>query len=47
MDTETLKRVWTLVMLVLLISTAPQWMAPGAAKVSTYEAPWVYPGLMP
>jgi hypothetical protein len=47
MDKETLKRVWTLIMLALLVSTASQWMQPGAAKVSGYEAPWIYPGLEP
>jgi hypothetical protein len=47
LDKETVKRFWTAVMLLLLVVTAPQWMQPGAAKISAYEAPWVYPGLMP
>ncbi len=47
MDKEQLKRIWTAVMLFALVATAPQWMQPGAAKVSGYEAPWIYPGLEP
>jgi hypothetical protein len=47
MDKVVLKRVWTGVMLILLVATAPQWMQSGAAKASAYEAPWIYPGLEP
>lgn len=47
MDKETLKRAWTLIMLALLVSTASEWMHPGAARVSGYEAPWIHPELRP
>lgn len=47
MDREDFKRAAMLIMLLVLAYTAPQWMQPGKAQQSNYDAPWVYPGLAP
>ena len=47
MTSTDLKRAGILAMLALLIGTAPQWLNPANQHVSTYDAPWVYPGLNP
>jgi hypothetical protein len=47
MDKEDFRKAAMLIMLLLLVYTAPQWMAPGKAQTSAYEAPWIYPGLEP
>lgn len=47
MDSKDLKRAGLLVMLVMLVSTAPQWLNPANQHASTYDAPWVYPALSP
>jgi hypothetical protein len=47
MDKEDLRRAALLTMLVLLVYTAPQWLYPHQARASSYEAPWIYPGLEP
>ena len=36
-----------LVMLVLLVYTAPQWLSPSHLVSANYDAPWIYPGLDP
>jgi hypothetical protein len=42
-----LKRAGLLVMLAMLIATAPHWLNPANQHASNYDAPWVYPGLSP
>lgn len=47
MDAKDLKRLATAAMFLLLLATAPNWLQTGNAKVSAYQAPWIYPGNMP
>jgi hypothetical protein len=47
MDSGDLKKAAMLVMLLLLVLTAPRWLNPENRQVSNYDAPWVYPGLDP
>lgn len=47
MDIKDLKRAGLLVMLAMLIGSAPQWLNPANQRVSNYDAPWVYPALEP
>lgn len=47
MNSKDLKRAGLLVMLAMLIGTAPQWLNPANQHVSNYDAPWVYPALSP
>jgi hypothetical protein len=47
MSPEDLRRAAMLIMLVMLIYTAPQWLSPHQAKAATYDAPWIYPGQDP
>jgi hypothetical protein len=48
LNAQDVKRAAMLVMLLMLVYTAPQWLlSPGQAKTSSYEAPWIYPGLEP
>lgn len=47
MSGEDLKRAGLLVMLAMLVGSAPQWLNPANQHVSNYDAPWVYPSLSP
>jgi hypothetical protein len=47
MSKADIRRATMMVLFVLLAYTAPQWLAPGHAQVSAYEAPWIYPSLEP
>ncbi|MBY0358109.1 MAG: hypothetical protein K2W82_08920 [Candidatus Obscuribacterales bacterium] len=47
MDRKDLKRAGFICMLILLTMSAPQWLNPANQSASTYEAPWIYPGLEP
>jgi hypothetical protein len=47
MTIKDLKRVGILVMAAVLVGSAPQWLNPANKHVSNYDAPWVYPGLVP
>ncbi|HEY9791170.1 MAG TPA: hypothetical protein V6D22_12260 [Candidatus Obscuribacterales bacterium] len=47
MNKDDIRRATTLILLIVLAYTAPQWLAPGHARTSNYDAPWVYPGLAP
>lgn len=44
---KDLKRVWLALMVLMLTMSAPQWLNPANKKVSSYDAPWIYPGLEP
>lgn len=47
MDRTDIKRIAMLAMLLLLALTAPHWLNPHQRQLSSYDAPWVYPGLNP
>lgn len=47
MSSEDLKKAGFVVMLAMLISTAPQWLNPANQRLSNYDAPWIYPALSP
>lgn len=47
MSQEELKRLGTAILLVALVATSPYWLKDRAHQVSSYDAPWVYPGLNP
>ena len=46
--TETeIKRLWMGIVVVVLAMTYPSWARPGDGRGSSYDAPWIYPGLDP
>ncbi|MBX9690708.1 MAG: hypothetical protein K2X27_28595 [Candidatus Obscuribacterales bacterium] len=45
MSRQDLRKAGILVMLAMLIGTAPQWLNPANQHPSNYDAPWIYPGL--
>jgi hypothetical protein len=47
-DNQDIKRAVMLVMLGLLVYTAPQWLfTKEQPRQAAYDAPWIYPGLLP
>ena len=44
---KDLQRVYLAIMVVFLVGTAPHWLSPANQHASSYDAPWVYPGLEP
>lgn len=47
MTQEDFSRLGTAIIFLILVATAPQWLSRSASMTSSYDAPWVYPGMNP